>query len=61
MGKCKDCKMWKSYDSKKGNCDGVGEESLTGFYIRVEVLDDSGLMTELRTGAEFGCTRFVPK
>ena len=51
-GTCKTCQWWKN-----GFCDIVDmiQEPSTRFDIDVDVLDDSGLYTQLRTGPDFGC------
>ncbi len=62
MGQCKDCEFWNA-----GRCDTVGmpdsgfgweQDPRILFDIGVDVDDDSGLQTWLRTGPEFGCVRF---
>ena len=69
MGNCKDCKFWEEHqDGRKewNTCeaadwveygDVIGESDIA---IYATALDDTGLMTGLKTGPMFGCVKFQP-
>ena len=65
MGNCKDCKYWEKglLNHRDYNtcsfCNDRSPETEVG--IEYEVLDDSGMDFELRTGLMFGCVNFSKK
>jgi len=55
MVHCKDCIFWKA----NGICDRIDLDGVKppedGARIKVTILDDSGLIAVLQTGAKFSC------
>ena len=61
---CSNCEHWDrlTYSKVKyGVCYQPDDKGDDGLSVSVEVDDDCGLRVELRTGPNFGCTKFEPK
>jgi len=65
---CSTCKHWQSENSMSGECRLIDylqratrskpqeQPNVKGFGLFVDAADDTGLVAELITGANFGCT-----
>ena len=70
-GTCKECRHWEKvttqWNKTYTQCgavewwDRTGKIGPTDFALFVEVADDTGLMVGLKTGPDFGCSRFTAK
>jgi len=61
MGRCKDCKNWDKRESICGHIEWVEVQEMPqddNFVLVANSDDDQGLEAYVRTGPDFGCTKF---